>query len=118
MKIEIPGGIESIRDDLPYETKFVIVAKLQGKTREEIVLVFSYEDQHFARAGQWLDNHKGEFIGAGTIDLEEDSFKWGSTTCQDSIFGKDRPEDPEESTRLLALVREKVTQLAKTLQEA
>ncbi len=124
MRVEFYKSVEDIQDDLMvgFGVKFAVIESIQGNSREQILLLFNCDNNHALTAENWIINNHGEFKGAGIIILSKNKIEWGSQSCLrqpiDLGFGKDRPEDSKESDRLLALVREKVTKLVESLQEA
>lgn len=125
MRVEFPEYGDVAKDQLEngQEIKFAVLVDLQNETAQKVLLIFPLGLDHSSVVSRWIneDEHK-KFLGAGKIETSQNSYNWDSTTCLKSIekggFGKEKPENPKEQDKLLAQVREKITTLAKTPQEA
>lgn len=121
MRVEYPKGEEKPQEGLEigFEVKFAVVVKEQEEVRNKVLLLFYPGWDHNEVVNDWLHENKGDFIGAGKIELKYDSVIWDSATCcrpkTRKGFEKDRPRNPKEADKILAKVREKVITLAKTL---
>lgn len=123
MKIEFPEYGRVTEHPLEgVEMKFAVL-KIVDETAKKVLILFPSELDHNIVVKNWIgDDTNRKFLGAGKADITKELAYWDSSTCLrdviDGGFGKDKPEEPAEADKLLAQVREKVKELAKTLREA
>lgn len=125
MKIKFPEYGRQIEHSIANcDLKFAVL-KVTNEIAKKVLIIFPFRLGHKLTISNWMREHSEsnpEFLGAGVTNISEEIAVWGSRSCaapeNEGGFGKEKPKNPEDAAKLLAKVREKVTELAKTLQEA